>query len=150
MPPRSCLRFCLLTGLLLVSCQTAVRPPSGPQPEPPPAPPTEEPAPSRPRPADDPAQKREQAAAALTERGRRLMADDQIDPAMRLFEQALSLAPRYGPGYYYLAEAWLVRNNWSQAQEFHRQAALYLEADGAWQARVAQQRRRIDRAAGLP
>ncbi len=78
------------------------------------------------------------------------MADDQIDPAMRLFEQALSLAPRYGPGYYYLAEAWLIRNNWSQAREFHRQAALYLEVDGAWQARVAQQRRRIDRAAGRP
>ncbi len=105
--------------------------------------------PSRPPPAEDPAHKRGQAAAALTERGRQLMVNGQVDPAMRLFEQALSLAPQYGPGYYYLAEAWLTKDNWSQAREFHRQAALYLEQDGAWRARVAQQRRRIDRAAGL-
>jgi tetratricopeptide (TPR) repeat protein len=139
----------MLTGLLLMSCQTVVKPPSGPHPEPSPAPPAEAAAPPRRQPADDPAQKRRQAAAALTERGRRLLADGQIDPAMRLFEQALSLAPRYGPGYYYLAEAWLSRDNGSQAREFHRQAALYLESDKTWQTRVAQQRRRIDRAAGL-
>jgi tetratricopeptide (TPR) repeat protein len=139
----------MLAGLFLVSCQTKVTPPSGPRPEPFPPPPAEEAVPSRPPPAEDPARKRGQAAAALTERGRQLMVNGQVDPAMRLFEQALSLAPQYGPGYYYLAEAWLTKDNWSQAREFHRQAALYLEQDGAWRARMVQQRRRIDRAAGL-
>ena len=73
--------------------------------------------------------------------------DQEIDPAMRLFEQALSLAPRYGPGYYYLAEAWLAKNNFSQARAFHHQAALYLENNSVWEGRVVRQGRRIDRAA---
>ncbi len=145
----ACLRICVFAVLLLAGCQTTVRPPAGPPPEQPPAPPAEETVPSQKPPVDDPARQRRQAAAALTERGRRLMSDGQIDPAMRLFEQALSLAPRYGPGYYYLAEAWLTKDNWSQAREFHRQAVLYLDQDGAWKTRVAQQRRRIERAAEL-
>ena len=75
------------------------------------------------------------------------MDDDQIEPAMRLFEQALSLAPQFGPGYYYLAEAWMAKDNWSQARAFHRQAAFYLDGDGIWEGRLDRQRRRIDRAA---
>lgn len=139
-----------LVGLLLVSCKTAVPPPSGEFPAT--RPPQEEAAPSVPVPGENAVLKRQRAAAALTDRGRVLMADGQIDPAMRLFEQALSLVPQYGPGYYFLAEAWLTKDNWPQAREFHRQAALYLDADGAWKARVDQQRRRIDRAvaAGSP
>ena len=67
---------------------------------------------------------------------------------MRLFEQALSLAPQYGPGYFYLADAWLQKNNWLQAREFHRQAVLYLETDTVWHKRIDAQQRRIQRAAG--
>ena len=135
-----------LAGLLLVSCKTALPPPS-PEAPPPPAPEDRAPPPLQ-APDEKAALKRRQAAAALTDRGRVLMADGQVDPAMRLFEQALSLAPRYGPGYFYLADAWLLKNNWLQAREFHRQAVLYLEADTKWQRRVDAQRRRIDRAAG--
>ncbi len=134
----------LLSGLLLVSCKTAIAPPPGPVPEEVPAG-IEAPPPAA-RPDEDAPQRRKQAAAALTERGRRLMTEGRVDPAMRLFEQALSLAPQYGPGYYYLAEAWLSKNNGSQARAFHRQAALYLEDNGAWAARMDSQRRRIDRA----
>ena len=147
---RSSLQVFVFAGLLLAGCQKqTLKLPSGPRSTPPPPPPAEETVPPRKPSAEDPAQKRRQAAKALTERGRQLMADGQIDPAMRLFEQSLSLAPRYGPGYYYLAEAWLAKDNWRQARELHRQAALYLEQDGAWKARVAQQRRRIDRTAEL-
>ncbi len=135
-----------LAGLLLMSCKTVLPPPS---PEAPPPPPAEDRAPPPLKVPDEKAAlKRRQAAAALTDRGRVLMADGQVDPAMRLFEQALSLAPRYGPGYFYLADAWLLKNNWFQAREFHRQAVLYLETNAAWQRRVDAQRRRIDRAAG--
>ncbi len=135
-----------LAGLLLVSCKTAIAPPP---PEAPPSPPPEDRAPPPLQAPDEKAAfKRRQAAAALTDRGRVLMADGQVDPAMRLFEQALSLAPRYGPGYFYLADAWLLKDNWLQAREFHRQAVLYLQSDTAWQKRVDAQRRRIDRAAG--
>lgn len=133
-------------GLLLVSCKTALPPPS---PEAPPPVPTEDRAPPPLQVPDEKAAiERRQAAAALTDRGRKLMAAGQVDPAMRLFDQALSLAPRYGPGYFYLADAWLLKNNWHQAREFHRQAVLYLPADTTWQKRVDIQRRRIDHAAG--
>ena len=140
----------LLAGMLLVSCKTTIPPPGGPTPEK--APPGVEETPTPPPlPDEDAALRRQQAAAALTERGRRLMAEDRVDPAMRLFEQALSLAPRYGPGYFYLAEAWLSKDNASQARAFHRQAALYLEDNAAWAARLKRQRRHIDRAAdGIP
>ena len=135
----------MLAALLLVACKTAVSPPTGAIPDT--RPPDAVAPPSDTTPDQDTGLQREQAAAALTERGRTLMADGQIDPAMRLFEQALSLAPRYGPGYYYLAEAWLAKNNFSHAQAFHHQAALYLEDNSVWQRRVVRQRRRIDRAA---
>jgi tetratricopeptide (TPR) repeat protein len=136
---------CLLALLLLAACKTPVpRPWEGSPATPPPG---ETAVSSKPLPDESAALNRQQAAAALTDRGRALLADGQIDPSMRLFEQALSLAPRYGPGYYYLAEAWLAKNDWHQAREFHRQAALYLRADGAWDVRVARQQDRIDRAA---
>ncbi len=135
----------MLVGLLLASCKTAILPPGEPAPaEDPPG--IEVPSPPTPLPDEDAAFRRQQAAAALCERGRRLMAEGRVDPAMRFFEQALSLAPRYGPGYYYLAEAWSTKRNWSQARAFHRQAALYLEDNEAWATRVNRQRRRIDRA----
>ena len=134
-----------LAGLMLMSCKTAVAPPPGAPPLTPPS--GEQTTTTRPTPREDAARQRLQAAAALTDQGRALMADGQIDPAMRLFEQALSLAPRYGPGYYYLAEAWLSKNNFSQARAFHHQAALYLEDNSVWEGRVVRQRRRIDRAA---
>lgn len=135
-----------LIGLFLVSCKTTLSPPS--HEAPPPPPPEERAPPPLQVPDEKAALERRQAAAALTDRGRILMADGQVDPAMRLFEQALSLAPRYGPGYFYLADAWLLKNNWLQAREFHHQAVLYLPADRAWQKRVDAQRRRIDHAAG--
>ncbi len=149
MNPSACWLRLMLAGLLLVSCKTVVPTPSGSVPDE--TPPGVQAPPPSPAPEEDAAQKRQQAAAALTDQGRRLMAEGQIDPAMRLFEQALSLAPQYGPGYYFLAEAWIAKNNWSQARAFHRQAALYLEGNGRWEGRVVRQRRRIDRAApGVP
>ncbi len=134
----------LLAALLLISCKTVIPPPAGPVTEEVPSG-TEAPSPAA-LPDEDASLKRQQAAAALTERGRLLMTEDRIDPAMRLFEQALSLVPQYGPGYYYLSEAWIRKNNWSQARAFHRQAALYLEGNGVWASRVDRQRRRIQRA----
>ncbi len=150
MTTKTCWAHLVLAGLLMVSCKTVVAPPPGDIPAARPHGTDAAPAPSAPE--EKAALNRLQAAAVLTDRGRILMAEGQVDPAMRLFEQALSLAPQYGPGYYFLAEAWLVKNNWSQAREFHRQATLYLEDNGAWKGRMARQARRIDRAAasGFP
>ncbi|MBL0712149.1 MAG: tetratricopeptide repeat protein [Desulfosarcina sp.] len=132
-------------GLLLVSCKMAVPPPPGETAAI--LPPVASLPPPLQAPDEEAGLKREKAAAALIDRGRTLMEDGRIDPAMRLFEQALSLSPHYGPGYFYLAEAWLAKADWSQARELHRQAELYLDAVAPWEARLAEQRRRVERAA---
>ena len=92
---------------------------------------------------EDELKQRERVAAALTTRGRKLMETGRVDAAIRLFEQALSQSPHYGPGYFYLAEAWLGKNSVTQARTFHDQAALYLPAEPAWQNRLDRQGRII-------
>ena len=135
--------FLLAVGLaFLLSCQPARIPPSV---EPAPSETDEtRPVPSLPDKVEEELQRREQVAAALTEKGRGRLKAGQVDTAIRLFEKALSQSPQFGPGYYYLAEVWLTKHNVAQAQAFNDQAALYLREQPDWRRRVADQQRRIE------
>jgi Tfp pilus assembly protein PilF len=86
---------------------------------------------------------REKASLQLTEEGRQLLAQDKPDQAIRLLEQAISLNPDNGRCYYYLAEAWLQKGNFSEARQFNNLAKNYLKKDKDWKTRVANQADKI-------
>jgi Tfp pilus assembly protein PilF len=88
---------------------------------------------------------REKASLQLTEEGRQLLAEDKPDQAIRLLEQAISLDPDNGRCYYYLAEAWLQKGNFSEARQFNSLAENYLKKDKGWKTRVGNQADRIRR-----
>ena len=86
---------------------------------------------------------REQAALKLTEQGRRFLKDGKPDNAIRVLEQAISLNPDNGQNYYFLAEAWLMKEIASEAREFNRLAEMNLKNNQEWMIRVAKQADRI-------
>lgn len=86
---------------------------------------------------------RVQASAELTEQGSRLLKDNQPDKAIRVLEQAIALDPNNGRNYYYMAEAWLLKEVAPEAKEFNLLAELHLKGDGEWMVRVARQADRI-------
>ena len=86
---------------------------------------------------------REKASLQLTEEGRQLLAEDKPDQAIRLLEQAISLNPDNGRCYYYLAEAWLQKGNFSEARQFNSLAENYLKKDKDWKTLVANQADKI-------
>ena len=100
----------------------------------------EEPAPAEEATAENP---RVVAALQLTDQGRRLLEDGQPDKAIRALEQAVGLDPTNGQNYYYLSEAWLMKESAAQAKEFNQLAEIHLKEDSAWMIRVAQQADRI-------
>jgi tetratricopeptide (TPR) repeat protein len=83
------------------------------------------------------------AALQLTDQGRRLLEDRKPDKAIRALEQAVSLDPTNGQNYYYLSEAWLMKESAAQAKEFNHLAEIHLKEDNKWIIRVAQQADRI-------
>jgi tetratricopeptide (TPR) repeat protein len=86
---------------------------------------------------------RVQASLNLTEQGRLLIEKGQADNAIRVLEQAISLNPGNGQNYYYLSEAWLLKESFKEAQEFNRLAELHLKKDEDWMRKVARQAERI-------
>jgi len=83
------------------------------------------------------------ASLQLTDRGRMLLERGKTDDAISLLERAVSLHPANGENYYYLAEAWLVKGNRAQAEEFNHLAGTYLKEDSHWMEKVLGQRKRI-------
>jgi Tfp pilus assembly protein PilF len=86
---------------------------------------------------------REKASLQLTEEGRQLLEENKPDHAIRSLEQAISLNPDNGRCYFYLAEAWLQKGNFSEAKQFNSLAKNYLKKDKSWKTLVAKQARRI-------
>ena len=86
---------------------------------------------------------REKASLQLTQEGRQFIDEDKPDQAIRSLEQAISLNPDNGPCYYYLAEAWLQKGNFSEARQFNSLAENYLKKDKGWNSRVANQADKI-------
>ncbi len=110
--------------------------------------PADQEAPARPVQPTKPAQPAEpspraQASAELTEEGSRLLKKNQPDKAIRVLEQAITLDPDNGRNYYYMAEAWLLKEVASEAKEFNSLAELHLKGQNEWMIRVAQQADRI-------
>jgi tetratricopeptide (TPR) repeat protein len=98
------------------------------------------------RPADQPSP-RALASLGLTEQGRLLLERGNPDDAISMLERAVSLNPTNGINYFYLSEAWLLKRDIVQAEEFNRLAAIYLREDGEWIAKVTEQKERILRKA---
>ena len=89
-------------------------------------------------PADQPSP-RALASLGLTEQGRLLLERGNLDDAISMLERAVSLNPTNGINYFYLSEAWLLKGDTVQAEEFNRLAAIYLRDDIEWMARVMEQ-----------
>jgi predicted Zn-dependent protease len=83
------------------------------------------------------------AALQLTEQGRTFLENQRPDEAIRILERALNLNPDNGRNYYYLAEAWLMKGNIGQADQFNRLAKIYLKDDAEWLQKVILQKKRI-------
>ena len=84
------------------------------------------------------------ASLRLIERARGLIAMNQPDEAIRTLERAINLNPGNGMNYYYLAEAWILKKNRSQAVEFNRLAVSYLKELPEWSTRLVDQADRIE------
>lgn len=130
-------------GLILSSCAPKVIISSAPLPTDPAPPPGQ--APQVETRAESPKQTspRLLASLRLTEEGRILIRDGRPDDAIRALERAISLDATNGQNYYYLAEAWLLKDNIGQAGESNRLAGIYLKEDPHWLNRVREQRARI-------
>ena len=104
-----------------------------------------------PRRAEKPVKKEEPlpralASLRLTEQGKLLLESGKPDDAISVLERAINMNPTNGQNYYYLSEAWFLKGNISQAQEFNRLADLYLKGEPEWVQKVIRQREQIERA----
>lgn len=126
-----------LAALLCVALARCAAAPS-PRPSPEPAAPREKNVETRQEPSP-----RSVASLQLTEQARLLIQENKPDQALRVLERAVALHPANGRNYYYMAEAWLMKGNPSQAAEFNKLAALYLRDEPEWTIRVKAQEGRI-------
>ena len=98
------------------------------------------------RPSDQPGP-RALASLGLTEQGRLLLERGNPDDAISMLERAVSLNPTNGINYFYLSEAWLMKGDTVQAEEFNRLAFIYLREDSEWLAKAREQEQHILRQA---
>lgn len=91
---------------------------------------------------------RVQASLDITDQGRQLLLGGQVEEAISVLERATGMNPDNGQAYYWLAEAWLKKGNPKQALEYHHQAWLRLRNQPAWNARLHNQRQRMQGAGG--
>lgn len=124
--------------IILSGCTALMPPPASEPLEEPPAVKTEEPISAEMK--SDP---RAIASLQFTEQGRMLLESGRPDDAITVLERALSIYPGNGRNYYYLAEAWLLKGDVLQADEWNRLAETYLIDDLDWMKRVREQRVRI-------
>lgn len=92
----------------------------------------------------DQASPRVLASVQLTEEGRALLERGYPDDAMTMLERSINLDPTNGQNYYYMAQAWLLKGNTAQAEEFNYLAETYLKDDPDWMSRVLRQKDSIE------
>ena len=85
------------------------------------------------------------ASNSLTQNGIQHLKRGDFDRAIRIFEQAVGLNPGDGPGYYYLAESWIGKKNFTMASKFNKLAGLYLGKNPLWSSRIMAQNRKIEK-----
>jgi tetratricopeptide (TPR) repeat protein len=108
-----------------------------------PPPPAEEQVEAESVPEPDEPDPRTLASLQLTGQGRRLVEAGKSDQAIRVLEQAVSLNPENGQNYYYLAEAWLLKDVVSEAKKFNQLAEIHLKDSRQWMQRVIEQANQI-------
>ena len=86
---------------------------------------------------------RTNASHSLTLEGYNLLCKKDYTGAIRLLERAVGVNPSDGPGYYYLAEAWIGKKNYQLAFQFNRLASIYLRKNNKWADLTTVQRKRI-------
>nr|CBX27794.1 hypothetical protein N47_C18520 [uncultured Desulfobacterium sp.] len=79
----------------------------------------------------------------LSKQAQLLIEANKPDEAIRILERAVNLHPSGGENYYYLARAWLMKGNLSQASEYNTLAAMHLKDNPKWTQRIALQKERI-------
>ncbi len=84
------------------------------------------------------------ASHSLTREGYLLLCKKDYDGAIRLLEKAVGINPSDGPGYFYLSEAWIGKNNYKQAFQFNKLALIYLRDSNKWTERTQFQKKAID------
>jgi len=84
------------------------------------------------------------ASIELSKRGQLLIKANRPDEAIRYLERAINLYPGRGENYYYLAEAWLLKGNPSQAAEYNTLATIHFTENTEWIERIAFQKNIID------
>ena len=80
------------------------------------------------------------ASFQLTSKGAALLKQGNFDGAIRILEQAVSVNPSDGAGYYYLSEAWRRKENFRLAIQFNRLAMIYLRNSMTWSGRAEAQK----------
>ena len=88
---------------------------------------------------------RERASVQLTQEGKQFLKEGKPDNAIRLLEQAIGLNPDNGECYFYLAQAWLKKEIYSEAKKFNSLAQIYLKNDKNWMIRLEKQANQIER-----
>jgi len=86
---------------------------------------------------------RTNASHSLTLEGYNLLCKKDYTGAIRLLERAVGVNPSDGPGYYYLAEAWIGKKNYQLAFQFNRLASIYLRKNNKWADLTKVQKKRI-------
>ncbi len=94
--------------------------------------------------AIQPPSPREQASLSLIEKAISFLDENRPDDTIRVLEQAVNISPDMVENYYYLAEAWIMKGNLSQARENNDLALIYYGNDPDWLYRIEEQKGRID------
>jgi tetratricopeptide (TPR) repeat protein len=83
------------------------------------------------------------ASLQLVRAAKSLIDDGRPDEAIRMLERAVNINPGNGQAYYYLAEAWLMKDDPDQADEYNRLAARHLGSAPPWPERIRSQAEQI-------
>jgi len=83
------------------------------------------------------------ASLNLTTHGQMLLENGRIDESISIFERSISINPKNGKNYYYLAEAWYKKGNMRLSKEFNRLAGIYMDNNFFWINLVKKQKKKI-------
>ena len=135
-------------GFLLIAAMIAFSGCAGKRPGPVKTPDTGLPAPEivgTPGDADTANDSRMAASHNLTTQGYRLLQKNDYDGAIRVLERAVGVNTGNGPGYFYLAQAWLEKENFQLAARFNQLARMYLRNHPTWSQRARAQKEKIQK-----
>jgi len=85
------------------------------------------------------------ASHNITVQGYQLLQKKDYDGAIRVLERAVGVNPGNGPGYFYLAQAWLEKENFQLAARFNEMAIMYLRNHPTWSQRARAQKEKIQK-----